>query len=188
VSLIWYIILVLMVLVPSGSPPLVAEDNSSLLGEKAPKFYAKQLNGKDFFLSRRVGDQARPQMRSPLVISFFTTSCIPCRQEIPCLMELEQQYPQVGFYLVNIGEKEEQINKYIRKMGYRLPVLLDKYGMIAKKYQAQVTPTLVIISANQEILHYEHGFNQAKAMALRQKMASLFAVPDSTELESEGQE
>ncbi len=165
----------------------VAAANSSLVGKKAPKFYAKRLNDEDFFLSHRVGDRARPQMKAPLVISFFTTTCIPCRQEIPCLMELEQQYPQIGFYLVNIGEKKERINKYVNKMRYRLPVLLDKYGMIAEKYQAQVTPTLVIISEEQEVLFYKRGFNKAQAATLRLQMAALFGAPDSTAGESGGQ-
>ena len=66
-------------------------DSTSVL-KKAPSFYAPGLNTKNFFLSKHVGEKVIPAKRKPVLLSFFTTSCVPCRQEIPYLEKVYKQY------------------------------------------------------------------------------------------------
>jgi thiol-disulfide isomerase/thioredoxin len=106
-------------------------------GADAPRFWASLLGGGDFYLSRKVGDKARLSERTALVLSFFTTTCIPCRREIPLLDSLQTEFPQIDFFLVNIGEEPALVKNYVQKMQYKMPVLIDRYGQIAKKYQAR---------------------------------------------------
>ena len=133
--------------------------NSDLpVGTKAPGCYAKTIDGKDFFLSRHVGPKARNELKGPVVFSFFTTSCLPCRKEIPFLHALKEEYPGLSIYLVNVGEDPETVRSYVGKMNYTLPVLLDRYGKISGNYSAKVTPTLIAINESGLIDFYKQGF------------------------------
>ena len=131
------------------------------LGSEAPGCYAKTIDGVDFFLRRHVGPRARNGLKGPVVLSFFTTSCLPCRKEIPFLHALKEEYPGLSIYLVNIGEDPETVQSYVGKMNYTLPVLLDRYGRISENYSAKVTPTLIAINESGAIDFYKQGFADA---------------------------
>jgi len=156
------------------------------VGDEAPSFFARKVGGGDFFLSKVVGANARPASKCPVVLSFFTTSCIPCRKEIPFLHALEKEYGEIQFYLVNVGEEEHIVKKYISQMGFCLPVLQDKYGMVAKKYGATVTPTLVIIQADGRVVLYKHGFQEDDSEVITQTMQTLFRMPVQADAEPQG--
>ncbi|HRS51015.1 MAG TPA: TlpA disulfide reductase family protein [Candidatus Marinimicrobia bacterium] len=142
-------------------------------GMSAPSFYVSTLDGSDFFLSRKVGAKARPNEKAPVVLVFFTTSCIPCRQEIPFLDSLRIEYPQIAFYLVNVAEEPQIVKEYVQKMEYKMPVLLDRYGQIAKRYQASITPTLVGININGRIAFFKRGFQVSEKYLIRQNIEKL---------------
>jgi len=153
-------ILCLLVVLMTASV-LMGADEGLQSGDLAPTFFARSLDDDDFFLSRVVGERARAYLKGPVVLSFFTTSCIPCRKEIPFLHSLSKQFSEAHFYLINVGEEEHIIRKYVDQMGYSLPILLDKYGTIAKKYDAMVTPTLVVIQEDGSIRLHKHGFRES---------------------------
>lgn len=136
-------------------------------GMPAPGCYARTLDGNDFFLSRYVGPRARRELQAPVVFSFFTTFCVACRKEIPYLHTLSREYPEIRICLVNVGEDPHTVQAYIRKMNYTLPVLLDRYGKIAENFTAQVTPTLVGINADGEIICFKQGFSAPDTTAIR---------------------
>jgi len=149
---------VLAILLLFVNPTFPQNADTLAAGAVAPSFYVSTLDGSDFFLSRKVGAKARPNEKAPVVLVFFTTSCIPCRQEIPFLDSLRIEYPQIAFYLVNVAEEPQIVKEYVQKMEYKMPVLLDRYGQIAKRYQASITPTLVGININGQIAFFKRGF------------------------------
>ena len=54
-------------------------DQKLMLGDTAPTFYLRTLEGEHFFLSKEI------KTDSPIILAFYATWCIPCRQEIPAL-------------------------------------------------------------------------------------------------------
>jgi len=143
------------------------------IGEEAPGCYASLLKGGDFFLGRYVGPKAHANLKSPVVFSFFTTSCIPCRKEIPYIHTLKEEYPNVSVFLVNVAEDKQRVSAFIKARGYTLPVLLDRYGKISEKYKAQVTPTLIIINENGKIDFYKQGYKETDNEMIKQSMEQL---------------
>ena len=109
------------------------------IGDEAPTFYVRTLDEKDFFLS----DSLKKNQR-PIVFSFFATWCIPCRQEIPVLDSIRTNYPEVDFYLIDVSglnqngkmqiEDPVKVRKMIKSLGTKIPVLMDKFGVVAEKY------------------------------------------------------
>ncbi len=169
-----YILILLFALAGVGaSNPDTTRLEQLEIGTEAPSCYAYFLDGGDFFLSRYVGPKARPHLKSPIVFSFFTTSCIPCRKEIPYLHTLQENYPDIKIFLINVGEEPEQISNYIKSMGYTLPVLLDRYGKISEKYFAKVTPAIVTITTEGKIGFYKQGYSETDNKAIKQAFERL---------------
>lgn len=93
-----------------------------------------------------------------VLINFFTTWCPPCRQEIPSLKKLQDEYGTKGFSVIGISLDESSskiVVKFIKKMKITYPVamaddtvnrdfggvigipssfLIDQEGNVAKRY------------------------------------------------------
>lgn len=102
-----------------------------------------------------------------VLINFFTTWCPPCRQEIPSLSKLQDEYGAKGFSVIGISLDESGskiVVKFIKKMEINYPVamaddkitrdfggvigiptsfLIDRKGNIAKRYDGYVTHDLL---------------------------------------------
>ena len=80
---------------------------------------------------------------------------------MPVLDTLSQSYNDIDFYLINVsgleGKKKEdpvEVKALLEKLGVTLPVLMDKYGNAAQKYDALVLPRLVVIDSGRIV--YAH--------------------------------
>lgn len=150
-------------------------------GDLAPTFYLTDLSGNDFFASRVYGDRAKEP--SAVVFSFFATWCIPCRAEVPQLEILSQEFPEIQFYLVSVKDPEDKILKWLNELEVELPVLADKYGKTAKKFNVigesdtgqdvASLPSLFIIEKTGTIVYQHTGYKPGDELALRKILETL---------------
>ncbi|MCF7827667.1 MAG: TlpA family protein disulfide reductase [Candidatus Marinimicrobia bacterium] len=151
----------------------------SVIGTAAPTFFLKSLEGDPFFLSRYVGEDARERLQKPLVFSFFASWCIPCRAEIPKLHDIQGEFPQVGIMLVNVAEKPDTVSRFVTKMGFDLPVLLDPYSVVAKKYKVvnkqnmARLPATVIIDEAGLIRYFHQGYQKGDEEKVREVLGDI---------------
>ena len=134
-------------------------------GQQAPAFYLKDLQGNNVFLRDFCGETLRKPWKNKtkhvVVLSFFATWCVPCQKEIPILQELQQKYDDqpLKIFLINVGEKKDKVAPFVKEKGYTIPVLLDKYNVIAaKKYKVFALPHLYIIDREGKIRLVKQGF------------------------------
>ena len=168
------VIMLLVVILQAQNIKKNADRDDSQL-KRAPTFFARTLTGESFFLSKKVGPEAREEDKKPIVLVFFTTSCIPCRVEIPIMMEFSDSLDNIEFYLVNIAEDRGTVKKYINNRGYNLPVLLDRYGMISsKRYNINKSPAVVIISKEGRLLYQKMGLPDKPRKYYKNLFNSLF--------------
>jgi len=133
------------------------------VGDEAPTFYAKTIENRNFFLS----DSLKIN-HQPIVLSFFATWCIPCRKEILMLDTVRTKYPDIDFYLVNVSglsqgkkvfkEDPKLVKKMIESLGTTIPVLMDKYGNVAQKYDALILPRIAVIDSKGKIAYAHTGY------------------------------
>ncbi|NUM81395.1 TlpA family protein disulfide reductase [bacterium] len=155
-------------------------------GDTAPTFYLPALNGDKFFLRDYVGTprEFKPLPRRGLAISFFASWCAPCRKEIPELQNFRKKYPGDDYeiILINTGEKEEVVQKNVDEQGYWLPVLLDQYGVVAKKYcpadksGAIMLPTLVIIGKDGIVSYIRTGYEEGNSDQIENVIRQFFQM------------
>ncbi|MCK5519799.1 MAG: TlpA family protein disulfide reductase, partial [Candidatus Marinimicrobia bacterium] len=106
---------------------LLFADTLISVGEVAPGFFLRDTQNQNYFLSKHVGKKAKPALKSPQVLSFFASWCIPCRTEIPFLMDMQDEFPDIKFMLINVNEDKKTVAAYIQTMNIRIPVLLDLF-------------------------------------------------------------
>ena len=130
------------------------------VGDDAPTFFVRDLKEKNFFFSDTL------KLGRPTVLSFFATWCGPCRLEMPVLDTLSQSYNDIDFYLINVsgleGKKKEdpvEVKALLEELGVTLPVLMDKYGNAAQKYDALILPRLVVIDSS-KIVYAHTGYEE----------------------------
>ncbi|MBC8191188.1 MAG: TlpA family protein disulfide reductase [FCB group bacterium] len=160
------------------------EDQKLMLGDTAPTFYLRTLEGEHFFLSKEI------KTDSPIILAFYATWCIPCRQEIPALEKVmsDPALDHVRLYYVNVGglmaadeggdvvkqrEETDKIQRHKAKFKMTHPILLDRYALTAQKYAAETLPTLLVIGGDGKIKYLHHGFKPGDELELSQLLLSL---------------
>lgn len=151
--------------------------DSLKVGDPAPRFVLKNLDGNTIFLSDFCGnlrnDADEPHV---VVLSFFATWCVPCMSEIPILEKFEKDFnaERIKVFLIDVGEEEHRIAEYAMKKKINLPILIDNflttskhYGVVNQHGQMRI-PQLVIIDKNGLIAYKHAGYN--KDMDLRKML------------------
>jgi len=139
------------------------------IGDPAPTFFLRTLEGENFFLSKEIKSD------SPIILAFYATWCIPCRQEIPALEKVmtDPALKNIRLYYVNVGglmvadeagdvvKQREETEKVIRhKEHFKMTqtILMDRYALTAQKYGAQSLPTSVVIGGDGKVKYLHHGY------------------------------
>ena len=104
--------------------------NLNLTDFKGKKWDLKDLKGKVIFLN------------------FWATWCGPCKEEMPSMEELYQQFKSKDFIFLTISvdyEKKEIVKEFIEKHRYTFPVLLDPECATLDIFQVKGIPTTFLI-------------------------------------------
>ena len=138
------------------------------VGKEAPPFSLPDLSNEYVALRDLCGDKLRKPWKNKtkhvVVISFFATWCKPCIAEIPHLQRLQKKYSgkPIKFFLVNVGEEKEKIEKFLKSQITSIPILMDKYKKISEKYDALTLPRLFIIDKLGIIQLEQKGFKDGE--------------------------
>ncbi len=115
-----------------------------------------------FALQSRDGAKVSPaQYKGDVVmINFWATWCVPCRQEMPKLEALYQRYNKLGFKLlaVNVENNPDGVKKWLAETPVSFPVLFDTKSEVSKLYKVETMPTTVIVAKDGTMRYLHHGY------------------------------
>ncbi|NOR20463.1 MAG: redoxin domain-containing protein [Xanthomonadales bacterium] len=85
--------------------------------------------------------------------NFWATWCVPCREEMPMLMELHSEYAARGFQVVGIALDElEPVNRFIKEINISYPILVGEVDVMATNADfgniSGVLPYSVLVDKN----------------------------------------
>ena len=111
-----------------------------LEGETAPAFELETLDG----AAKTLADH---QGKDIVVLDFWATWCPPCRESMPLLDAIADDYSDKGVvvYAVNGGETDPEVSAYLENEGLDLTVLMDRGFLTARDYEVTGIPQTVII-------------------------------------------
>ncbi len=107
------------------------------VGEKAPDFELKSLDGKTVKLSDYRGKK--------VILNFWATWCPPCKAEMPDIQKYYNEADDnVEILAVNI-DPQYDVKKFVRDANVTFPVLLDSKDEVNTLYRILTIPTTYFI-------------------------------------------
>ena len=118
--------------------------------QSAPDFTLKLINGDNFKFSDHKG--------KPALINFMASWCLPCKEEVPVLEKIANEYSSKGVVFLGVGvdDTEEEMGKLIEKFNVTFPVGLDKTTDIQNAFGIYGIPTTYFIGKD-GIINYFHS-------------------------------
>ncbi|HZQ85215.1 MAG TPA: TlpA disulfide reductase family protein [Acidimicrobiales bacterium] len=89
----------------------------------------------------------------PLVVNFWSTTCVPCRQEMPALAAVAARYAgRVAFVGIDHEDTRPAALRFVSATGVQYPVGFDPEGKTADAYRLRGLPTTVFVRADGTVL------------------------------------
>ncbi|MDO8568449.1 MAG: TlpA disulfide reductase family protein [Dehalococcoidales bacterium] len=135
------LVALVLVLPACSSGKASAQEEGYSAGNLAPGFGLQNLAGETVSLNDFRG--------RPVLINFWASWCPPCRAEMPLIQQLYENKDVAGKGLailaIDIGEKPDVVEQFIKGNGLTFPVLLDSQQIVAEKYNVGGIPTTFFI-------------------------------------------
>jgi peroxiredoxin len=134
------------------------------VGHPAPDFTLPGLTGEEVDLARFRGKF--------VLLGFWASWCPPCREEMPSLQKLHEDFAGGNLVLlaVNAGEPFEQVASFVRQQELTFPVLLDPDGGVQALYGAYQFQVFLIDREGRIVARYL-GLRDWSSPAARQELA-----------------
>ena len=113
-------------------------------GQSQPKLSLKDVDGKTQALSDYHG--------KVVVLNFWATWCVPCKEEMPFFVEAQKKYGQRNVVILAASLDDDRTKKYVRKFvqAYKMdfPVLLDATAESMKQFGlGETLPSTIFLDA-----------------------------------------
>jgi peroxiredoxin len=174
-----------------GTKPLVAPSTSGqtlmgqpakgvgpLVGFEAPNFKLQDPTGKPVELKQFRGKS--------VLINFWATWCVPCRDEMPELEQLYREHADQGLVVLAVSIDNESSTKFIPEYlkegspltgAYTFPVALDSQQDVMKSYKLTGVPSSYFVDPAGVIRAVQPGAMSRRT--LDERVAAIFPIPDS---------
>jgi thiol-disulfide isomerase/thioredoxin len=135
--------------------PTHSNSRLGALPRPAPDLVAVDVNGKQVHLSAYRG--------RPVLVNFWASWCPPCRQEMPSMEALQQQYPGVTIMAVSADDSWAQVRAFFDQ-GTSMTVLWDgsagqadgqkHVGELAQSWGTSALPETYLVDRDGNIRYY----------------------------------
>ena len=112
------------------------------VGTAAPEIDLRTLGNAPFKLSSLKG--------RPVVITFWGTWCLPCREEFPELAEVYRKHHAGGLEVVAVNQRDQELStaavqKFVDEFSSPFTIVLDPRGRSRRAYRLVGLPTTVFV-------------------------------------------
>lgn len=144
------------------------------INDPAPLFSLRDSNNKYFHLS----DYLTPSKKGVkgIILNFFASYCKPCKNELPVLNSLVDEFEKKGIKIVIVGYGEDfdKIKEMLSEIKVDKPIILsDVYSRIGAKYGVNGLPHTVFIGSDGKIKDIIRGELPNIEKVIREKAGKL---------------
>jgi cytochrome c biogenesis protein CcmG/thiol:disulfide interchange protein DsbE len=134
--------------------PTPAPHGSVQVGKPAPDFTLKDVDGNEVTMAQLKG--------KPILISFWATWCVPCRQELPLIRDEYLAHKAEGLSIVAIdfgNESADTVRSFWKAMNLQPAPILDPDGRASDAYGVALNstgiPVSVLVARDGTVSSYE---------------------------------
>ncbi len=130
----------------------VAERHVVKLGEPAPNFQLRDLNGRMVALSDLRG--------KVVLLNFWATWCGPCRVEMPAMEQLYQTFPRKDFEILAVSTDAQGVaitRPFQQENHLTFPILHDSDFRVGLTYGARSLPMTFMVDRQGVVRHQVFG-------------------------------
>ncbi len=110
-----------------------------------------------------------------VLIDFWATWCAPCRSSIPIFKKLYNKYKDSGFIVLGVGlDNKKALKNFQAQLQIPYPILLGTKE-VAKAYNVQYIPTMILYDRNGKVVKREVGLNPELEVMLDALVDSLLS-------------
>jgi cytochrome c biogenesis protein CcmG, thiol:disulfide interchange protein DsbE len=147
------------------------------VGSTAPDFVARDLEGNPVRLADLRGEV--------VLLNIWATWCPPCREEMPSMQRLHEEFRGRGFHVVAVsidapmgrrdrgGREGGNVRAFAREMGLTFPLWLDPAGDIQRVYRSTGVPESFVIDRQGRVVKKVLGATEWDSAANRDLIARL---------------
>ena len=120
---------------------------SKIVGQAAPEFSGRTLDGQNFRLSTYRGEW--------VVVNFFATWCTPCRIEHPQLVEFVERHRNDPVQVVSLAygnDQEDDLRQFFAEEGGDWPVIPADTGLISLNYGVTGVPESYVVAPSGQVI------------------------------------
>ncbi|GGR41099.1 TlpA family protein disulfide reductase [Deinococcus ruber] len=123
-----------------------------LVGKPAPAFTLQTLDGGTVSLATLSG--------RPVVLNFWASWCVPCRQEAPLLRDLSERQTASGVAVIGVVFSDKNlaaVKAFVQEFSLAYPSLLDPTLSTAIAYGVSGVPETFFIDKGGTVRGYDQG-------------------------------
>ena len=143
---------------------------STAAAAEAQNFTLRNINGQQVSLSQFKGQV--------VFISFWATTCAPCKVEMVHLQELYNELQAKGFVVLSISTDDAryvaQVKPFIKKNAYTFPVLLDTESKVIAAFNPNKgLPFALLLDKSGTVVKQYAGYNPGDEVQVRKDIEGL---------------
>lgn len=140
--------------------------------KKLPKAEVETLRGERVDIREVMNDSL------PVVLTFWSTTCKPCLQELDALSEVFEEWKkEIDFKVVAISTDDSRAASRAKALvagrGWPFTVLLDKNQNLKRALDVNSIPMLFIVNKDGEIIYSHTGYTPGSELNVYEKLKEL---------------
>lgn len=136
---------------PAPSASVIVVGRNPLVGQPAPDFTLQTTTGQTITLSALRG--------KPVIVNFWASWCVPCREEFPLLVAAYEKYAGQGLEIVGVVHEDtpQSAGDFAQSYGATWPLALDPANAAWNAFNGAFVPVSYYIDRDGIVRTVSYG-------------------------------
>lgn len=91
------------------------------------------------------------------VVTLWSTTCVPCRVELPQLQDFASQHADIDVVAFNLGDNPQSVMKFVQDFKLSIPIAIDFEGRVSSALEVTTVPATLLFSPSGQVLDTHVG-------------------------------